>query len=1689
MTPGRQKTSYRLSPIQEGMLFHHLNAKHSGIDIEQIVCSIREPIQIEPMKAAWRQSVQRHDVMRTSFHWQNCDEPYQSVQSEVELPFDVHDMRGLSAAQQQSALEVWLRGDRASGFELDCVPLLRLNLFRLADDAWTLVWTFHHAILDGRSFPIVLTEVFRTYDANRRGENLELSAVRPYADYIEWLNAQDFSQAETFWRSTLQGFGSPTELTTLEAQGGEGGCREEEIELSTETTQVLRELASREGFTVNNTVQAAWALLLSRYSGTSDVVFGATRACRGFLPDARSMAGTFINTLPVRLKIEADTPAIEWLRQIRASQIAVRDYEHTPLTRVQSWSELPAGSPLFESILVFDHAALNSQMQSQEVDWANREVELREHTNFPVTLYAYAEPNLRLRLAYDGQRFGCANIQRALGHLRTILEDMATGAGQRVADLQMLSQQERQELIETWNDTAAEYRRDKRIHELIEEQAQRLPNDVAIVFRNETITRAELNRRADQLAGFLIQAGVQPENRVGVCMGRSIDMVVALLAVMKSGGAYVPIDPHYPRERIQFVIEDAQASVILTEERLRAEIPASGARVIAVDSEWNTIASTQPAPAPALDSGQLAYVIYTSGSTGKPKGVMVTHRNVVNFFTGLDQNLKPQPGNPGIFLSPTSISFDISVLGLFWTLSRGFRVVVQEDKQILPDSSTLPCQLPARPIEFSLFYFASDQNKSGGKYDLLVEGAKFADLHGFSAVWTPERHFHEFGGAFPNPSVLGAALAMITKNLQIRAGSVVMPLHDPIRVAEEWAVVDQLSQGRVGISIASGWHDRDFVFAPDAYADRKAIMMRDLEQVRALWRGEKITRRSGSGNDVEVGVFPRPVQPELPVWITAGGDPNTFRAAGEAGANLLTHLLGQRLDDLQNKIAIYRKAIQENKNGAGHVTLMLHTFVGNSREEVERVVREPLCNYLKSSAELMKQVVRGLGEELGAATLSKEDLAALIDHAFERYYATSGLFGTPESCLATVRKLQQMGVDEIACLVDFGIEERTVLTNLDNLHRLLELANRPETGGYSIPEQIVRHRVTHMQCTPSLARMLVNHPVGREAISQLNTMLVGGEALPPQLAHDLLDTGAAEIWNMYGPTETTIWSTMDKLQKDAARISIGRPIANTKLFILDENRRLVPMGVAGELYIGGEGVARGYLNRPELTAERFVEVAMGDRIERLYRTGDLVRYLPDSRVEFLGRMDNQVKIRGYRIELGEIETLLCSHPLVREAVVSAAEDADGDKALAAYIIPRNGEIPSAHELRRFLSVRLPSPMVPSAFVPLDAFPLTPNRKIDRSRLPKPQLSCTLQVAQKDRAREAPADEIESRLADVWRHVLGLNSVGVEDDFFELGGHSLKAVRLFSAVKSEFNVDLPLATLLQAPTVRGLASILRDSGVDCVRSSMVTIQRSGTKPPIFCIGALDGELILFRRLIAELGNDQPVYGLQPFGLNNHPAFLTDVKKVAAFYVEQVRASGEDRPYSLVGYSFGGLVALEMAQQLQESGAEVPATALIDTHYPMGCKIGEKLQDRIERYKYHIHQVVDGPKGFGHLTERLTFRGRNVLLKAMCVTHATSSPLTNDVETMQQFAADRYQAAPYSGRVCIFRASTQREFLHGGPMMGWDGIFGDNLAVYDIPGDHGTINTGENVALMAKRLVEFLSTAGSSSKATDLSTVAS
>ncbi len=352
---------------------------------------------------------------------------------------------------------------------------------------------------------------------------------------------------------------------------------------------------------------------------------------------------------------------------------------------------------------------------------------------------------------------------------------------------------------------------------------------------------------------------------------------------------------------------------------------------------------------------------------------------------------------------------------------------------------------PTKHMDFSLFYFASaDGGESSEKYRLLIEGAKFADTHGFAAVWTPERHFHEFGGLYPNPSVTSAAIATITERIQIRAGSVVLPLHDPLLVAEEWAVVDNLSNGRVAVSFASGWQPNDFVIAPQNYANRKEIMFRGIETVRRLWMGEKIRRRDGNGTEIEVRILPRPIQHELPFWVTAAGSPDTFRLAGEVGANLLTHLLGQSIEQLAEKIAVYRRAWREHGHGpgTGHVALMLHTYVGSSVDAVREEVRRPFSNYLRSSVDLW--LARRPGQNI--ADFTEEEIEDLVSYTFDRYFETSGIFGTPGSCLRMINRLKAIDVDEVACLIDFGVDFNSVISSLHNLNTLREFSNT--SNGY-----------------------------------------------------------------------------------------------------------------------------------------------------------------------------------------------------------------------------------------------------------------------------------------------------------------------------------------------------------------------------------------------------------------------------------------------------------------------------------------------------------------------------------------------------------------------------------------------------------------------------------------------------------------
>ncbi|MBF9029166.1 LLM class flavin-dependent oxidoreductase [Rhodobacterales bacterium HKCCE3408] len=938
------------------------------------------------------------------------------------------------------------------------------------------------------------------------------------------------------------------------------------------------------------------------------------------------------------------------------------------------------------------------------------------------------------------------------------------------------------------------------IHAGIAAMAQAAPDSPALEAGQTALTRGELDARATALAGALAERGAGPGTVVGLCLPRGADLVVAMLAILKSGAAYLPLDPDYPAERIGMMIEDSAAPLVISTPDIATRLGIAAGKIVTPDATG---------PATATADGELAYMIYTSGSTGTPKGVMVPHRTVLNFFDGMDERLPFS--EQARLLAVTSVSFDISVLEILWTLSRGATLVLQTDGS---DSARMP--------DFSLFYFASEAAGTGHHaYRLLLEGAKFADENGFSAIWTPERHFHAFGGLYPNPAVSSAAVAGITKNIKIRAGSCVLPLHHPVRVAEDWALVDNLSNGRAGIALASGWQPNDFLLRPENFQDRKAVMVDAIDDLRALWRGETRSFPGHDGKPVEIEIHPRPVNGEIPLWLTAAGNPETFAAAARKGCGVLTHLLGQTFEDVAEKIRAYRVAWAEAGHpGEGHVVLMLHTFVAEDEETVKATARGPMKQYLKSAVDLVRRAAwtfptivqradaagQSPQEMFEKEELSQEDLDQLLEHAFERYYGESGLFGTPETAAEIVKKVASIGADEIGCLIDFGIDTDVVLEHLPQIARLKDIV---EAGGgvsrkASVAEEIAARGITHLQCTPSQASMLVADGPGRAALGRLQAMMVGGEALPPDLADELREAVGGRLFNMYGPTETTIWSSVAELtDAGPGAVPIGEPILGTTLSARSADGRILPQGAEGELWIGGAGVTAGYRQRPELTAERFV-TADG---QPQYRTGDLVRFGPEG-ISFLGRMDGQVKIRGHRIELGEIEAALAARAGVRGAVVRAVEMGAGDTRLVGYVTPDGqGGRPDPAALRAELKDILPEIMVPSAITVLDRFPMTPNGKIDRKSLPDafaPDLSD---------AETETEDATEARIAEIWGAALGLRSVPLTANFFDLGGHSLLVVQVQRQLKDALGRDIAITDMFRFPTVRSLAAHLGSGGTD------------------------------------------------------------------------------------------------------------------------------------------------------------------------------------------------------------------------------------------------------------------------------------
>jgi amino acid adenylation domain-containing protein len=674
---------YELAPMQHGLLFDSVTAGDSGMYLMQLEYSLQGELRLDDFSQAWQQTVDRHGMLRTSFHWEGMAKPLQVVHKSAELPLEQHDWSGLDAAARDEAAERFRQDDRARGVDFEAAPLMRLALFREGPTAWRLLWTFHHILMEGWSASLVLAEVLARYRSLRQGEPPVLAEHRPYGEFVAWFQQQDTARSQGYWRKELAGFQSPTHLgidrsPSTVTTGSQ--FERASVSLSAADTEALQGFAKGNGLTLNTVFLGAWSVLLSRYAGEQDVLFGTMVSGRSAaLPGVESIIGLFVNLLPTRVAVPPQAALLGWLRELQTRQARQREFEHSALVQVKSWSEVPAGLPLFESLLVFENwrgdlsaTEWDTGLVVQDVVGDSREA------GHPLTLVVAPGPELEIAVSFDTERFERPAIERLLANLELILRGMVAEPERALGSLPFLSDAE-QALLSRFNDTAAPRGSTGWVHEQIAAQAVSQPDAPAIRFGESVQSYAELDARAERLAAVLRAHGIGRGSRVAVCIERSPDMIAALLATLKTGGAYVPLDPAYPAARLGYILESAGAAVLLTEAALADKLPEhDGTTLILEQLDGPGVPAENAAPA-ELSGEDLAYVIYTSGSTGKPKGVEVGHGALVNFL----DSMRREPGLDAkdVLVAVTTLSFDIAGLELYLPLTTGAQVALASREQ------------------------------------------------------------------------------------------------------------------------------------------------------------------------------------------------------------------------------------------------------------------------------------------------------------------------------------------------------------------------------------------------------------------------------------------------------------------------------------------------------------------------------------------------------------------------------------------------------------------------------------------------------------------------------------------------------------------------------------------------------------------------------------------------------------------------------------------------------------------------------------------------------------------------------------------------------------------------------------------------------------------------------------------------
>ncbi|WP_141588881.1 non-ribosomal peptide synthetase/type I polyketide synthase [Myxococcus sp. AB056] len=1177
--------------------------------------------------------IRRHEMLRATYRVED-GRVRQRFSAEVRIQVPVVDLRSHGGDREAEALRLAL-DEAVRPFSLEHGPIVRASLLRLAETEHLMLLTVHHIASDTLSMVAFFREAAANYQAFLAGQPAPLPELAvQYVDAAAWerrsLAGGTLAAQEAYWREVLADLPPSLELAADRPRGADLRLRGARfpVAFSRELSAALMGFSQREGVTPFMTLLAALASVLARYSGREDIVVGTPvgNRARGEL---EPLIGFVAHAMALRTDLSGDPSFRELVARARETTVGASSHQDVPfehlLPLVASGRD-PARSRLCDAALV-----LHAHVTTAPPSVAGLDMQLVEVPGTPAQFGAtLGELTLLLNESESGGFHGFIEyatdlydeprIARLSAHLQTLLGAALANPDLRVSRMPLAAPEERSAVARgpassvqslqveglaipsmppAGGSSSIGHRdlADVTVLARFASWVKRTPDAVAISMGERRLSWRELSERARGLAARLKQDGVGRDVPVAVRITPSVESVIALWGVLEAGGACLPVSAGEVAELASLL--PAQGSRLLLVPRTE-DVPAlpKGIRAIAVDSVDSSADATAPVP-----GERLAFIVPAPEALGGHGRVMLSHRNVAHVLASLDARTGASGGD--VWLAVGGPSADPSGLDLLWALARGMRVVLPPE-QLAARFAVLGRKPDIRrPLDFSLSYFANDEDSLGEeKYELLLEGAKFADAHGFSAVWTPERRFHSFGGLYPQPSVVGGALAMLTRHVQIRAGSVVLPLHDPIEVAEQWSVVDNLSRGRVGLSFATGWHANDFSLSPGTFDRRREVLIERLEEVRRLWRGGTVLRRNGAGNEVELALRPKPKQAELPVWLTSTGNPETFRKAGEVGAGILTNVLGlgSNLDELATKVALYRETYRKagHGSGQGHVTLMLHTFLGQDLDEVREAVREPLLRYFRSSVDVFANLVASQGLQVDVRGLTPEDVEVMLGQGVEHYIKEGGLFGSVEDCVRVVERVRSLDVDEIACLVDFGVALEPMMSSL----RLLDVVRQRsqvqalpadavlaegDAGFGALLSLVQDEGVTTLRCAPSQARALAELPGAEAALGSVRLWVIGGE-----------------------PEDVT--SSARHVAVASSLVGAAWPSpASAPVYVRDASGEPVPVGVVGELALGGAAVPLGFWNDPEATRARFISVPGSD--ERFFVTGQRARFRDAGEVE------------------------------------------------------------------------------------------------------------------------------------------------------------------------------------------------------------------------------------------------------------------------------------------------------------------------------------------------------------------------------------------------------------------------------------------------------------------------------------------